>query len=70
MKRGHVTGKRVKKPGAGDWYRAREEELIRQVERAQCGEWRPEESAVSLHGRGEGAAGQRVRDLARAQEGV
>jgi hypothetical protein len=50
MKRGHVTGERVEKPGAGDWYRAREEELIQQVERAQAVQVRPEDSAASLHG--------------------
>jgi hypothetical protein len=50
MKRGHVTGERVEKPGAGDWYRAREEELIQQVERAQAVQLRPEDSAAYLHG--------------------
>jgi hypothetical protein len=50
MKRGHVTGEKAEKPGAGDWYRAREAELIRQVERAQAVQLRPEDSAAYLHG--------------------
>ncbi len=32
MRRGHVTGHKREKKGSQDWYAARQEELLRQIE--------------------------------------